>query len=673
MKLTVVRRTSLGFALLLILMSIIAAAALQTQRSTQSSVTQLADDVLPRLQSSSALLVSAQNINKAITQHANEREPSVMEEYEAEFAREVAAYNASYAELRAQLGEDSGLGAALADANEPVSTMIEQGQAHMPLHRAILDARAVYQEEAQAGASSWLRYPNEMQIVDRVVEVTAQNQDSQASLIGSDTSYVRDKIDLVRGDLGRVATATSVEEVRQVQEQLQFEVSNTLTRIDRLADNNEIIHQRLSPFVANIDRSVNNPEGVLTLQLNLLEQETESRRLLNQIASDINAGVLTMQALSADIASEARAVQREMGARNDSAQTTIVATYIISLVLALVIVIGLIRSIRQPLNQIVDALEDISSGNLTRAIRLKGQDEFSLIADGINQLSNRLREILQSIAETSGKVTSVTDQVSATTEGNRKKLKAQKEQTDSVATAVTEMEAAASEVSNSADGTLKEVEHVHSEALDGQRNMTASVTAIRTLEKDLEQAGAVIDELNVESDNIGNILNVIKGIAEQTNLLALNAAIEAARAGEQGRGFAVVADEVRDLASKTQASTEEIYRMIEALQSRSKSAVQLMQSNRKQSQDVVRKTEDTSRSIDHILVALENINNMTQHIATAASEQRKVAADVSANTVLIADMADDVVSNAARNSEAFTVLAELTHEQETLIGRFRYK
>ncbi|TGG95720.1 methyl-accepting chemotaxis protein [Natronospirillum operosum] len=672
MRMTVVRRTALGFILILALMTVIAGAALQTQRATDQGMNEMTDRVLPLLQTSYNLLITAQNINKAISQHAAETGSEALTTYEQEFEQEVAQYDNLYTGVDSQLNTLPGMREALVSADEYVRAMVTDGEEQLTTHRAALDARSTYQEEVQTEASRWLRFPNDMQIVDRVIEVLGQQQDPQASLIAGDTGYVREKIDLVRTDLSRAALIMDVEELENIRRRLQQEVANSQIRIDRLEENNDIIFQRLSPYVEVLDRAVNDDAGTLALQLELLRLETRSRNLLNRIASDINDGVAGLQALTASIASQSDRLQSDIQQRSQTASLTIAGVYVVSLVLAILTIAGLIRSIRKPLQSIVTTLENIAEGDLTQAITLRGRDEFSDIAGGINTLRQRLRDILHNIATTSSRVSAVTEQVSATTEGNRERLRSQKEQTDTVATAVTEMESAASEVATSAANTLAEVEKVHTEALDGQRNMRLSVDAIQSLENDLERASQVINDLNTESENIGSILNVIKGIAEQTNLLALNAAIEAARAGEQGRGFAVVADEVRDLASKTQSSTEEIYGMIEALQGRSQEAVQIMETNRQQSRTVVSQTEETSQSIEAILSALGRINDMTSQIATAAAEQQTVAEDVSSNTVLIADMSDEVVVNAARNSEAFRTLAELTREQEALLGRFRF-
>ncbi|MCH8550657.1 MAG: methyl-accepting chemotaxis protein [Natronospirillum sp.] len=670
---TVVQRTGLGFLLILSLMTVIAGAALQTQQATERSMAEMADEVLPLLQSGYSLLISAQNTNKAISQHAAETSSDTLDSYESEFELEVQRYQALLAEVESQLSDMPELLATLQDADRFVQEMIADGAEHLSVHRDILEARSMYQEEVQGEASRWLQFPNDMQIVDRVIEVLGQQQDPMASLIGGDTNYVRERLDRIRTDMSRLALEDDVAEVERMTERLQRDVANSQERIERLQENNQIIHQRLSPYVGVLERAVNASDGTLALQLNLLRLENRSRELLNRIANDINDGVEGLQIMTDSVASQSDRLQAEMQTRSQTASMTIIAVYVVSLGLAILIVMGLIRSIRRPLNRIVRALDNVSEGDLTQVIHLQGRDEFSAIADGINHLTRRLGEILHNIADTSSRVSGVTEQVTATTESNRERLRAQKDQTDTVATAVTEMESAATEVAASADHTLEEVGKVHEEAIGGQNNMASSIEAIKALESDLERASKVINELNRESDNIGSILSVIKGIAEQTNLLALNAAIEAARAGEQGRGFAVVADEVRDLASKTQKSTEEIYGMIDALQSRSQEAVKITEASRQQSQSVVSKSEDTRQSIEAILAALSRINDMTSQIATAAAEQKKVAGDVSANTILIADMADEVVSNASRNSEAFQTLAELTREQETLVAQFRFE
>ncbi|WLD57585.1 methyl-accepting chemotaxis protein [Salinispirillum sp. LH 10-3-1] len=672
MNMTVVRRTGLGFLLLLILMTVIAAAALRTQRATQDNVAEITTDVLPMLQSGYSLLISAQNINKAIAQHASEYDAEQLLAYESEFDREVSRYTDLRNRLRQQMTGQSHLLAQLTQADQSIQTLIERGREQLVTRQALLAAEQAYVAEVQGESSRWLPFPNEMRVVDRVMQILGEQTSTEASAIGADTQYVRDKIDLVRTEVTGSNTMTGVNELVELREFLQGEIQNTQIRIGRLETSNTVLFDRLGRFVTVLDRAVNAPEGTIALNIQRLSLQTQSTELLASIATDINTGVSALQGLTEQIASLSDALQRDLADRNQRANATIAGTYVVSLLLAILIVFSLIRSIRKPLQLIVSTLRNVSAGDLSHELTLSGRDEFAAIGDGINDLVRHLRDILQNMGATSTKVSAVTLRMTNTTRASQEKLRLQKEQTDLVAAAVTEMESATLEVAQSASGTLEEVQRVNHEAGNGQHNMEVSLRAIQALEQDLQSASRVIDQLNDDSENIGKILAVITGIAEQTNLLALNAAIEAARAGEQGRGFAVVADEVRELASKTQRSTEEIYQMIDALQSRSKEAVGLMLRTREQSQVVVDESEKTGASIQAILASLSRMSEMTTHISEAVNEQRTVASDVANNTVTIADMADQVVNNATQNASTFEELAILTQEQETLVQRFRF-
>lgn len=672
MNMTVVRRTGLGFLILLVLMTVIAAAALRTQRASQVSVAEITAEVLPMLQSGYALSISAQNINKAIAQHASESGSEQLRVYEDEFEREVAAYIRLRDQLRQQLTDQAPLLARLNEADQSIQTLIDQGRTQLQVRQALLAAEQAYVTEVQGETSRWLPFPNEMRVVDRVMQILSEQGTPEASAVGADTQYVRDKIDLVRTEVTGSNTMTDVNELLELREFLQGEIQNTQIRIDRLESSNVVLFDRLGRFVTVLNRAVNDSEGTLALNIERLTLQAQSTALLAAIATDINTAVQSLQGLTDQVANLSDALQRELANRNQRANTTIAGTYVVSLVLALLIVVSLIRSIRKPLQQIVATLRNVSAGDLRHELSLSGRDEFAAIGDGINDLVRHLRDILQNMGATCANVSTVTQRMTSTTRASQDKLRVQKEQTDLVATAVTQMESATLEVAQSASGTLEEVQRVNHEAGNGQHNMDVSLQAIQALEQDLQRASEVIDQLNTDSDNIGNILAVITGIAEQTNLLALNAAIEAARAGEQGRGFAVVADEVRELASKTQRSTEEIYQMIDALQSRSKEAVGLMVRTREQSQLVVNESEKTGASIQAIMASLARMSEMITHISEAVNEQRTVAADVANNTVTIADMADQVVNNAAQNAKTFEELASLTHEQEKLVQRFQF-
>ncbi len=247
----------------------------------------------------------------------------------------------------------------------------------------------------------------------------------------------------------------------------------------------------------------------------------------------------------------------------------------------------------------------------------------------------------------------------------------QRGETDQVATAVNEMAATVQEVAKSASNAADAANKADSDSRDGQQVVKQSITQIGELADNVEQAAGVIEKLNANSDEIGAVVEVIKGIADQTNLLALNAAIEAARAGEQGRGFAVVADEVRTLASRTQASTEEIQNMIEKLQTGTREAVTVMQQGRDRAKQSVEQASDAGSSLEAIAMAVTTINEMNVQIATAAEQQSQVAEEISRSVTNIRETAEEAAQTMRQTNDSTVELDQLAQELQDAVERFR--
>jgi len=233
------------------------------------------------------------------------------------------------------------------------------------------------------------------------------------------------------------------------------------------------------------------------------------------------------------------------------------------------------------------------------------------------------------------------------------------------------MSATVLEIARSAEVAATSAVDAEKEAQTGMQVMEKSTEAIKSLANEVNDAAEVINQLQNDSENIGSVLDVIKGIAEQTNLLALNAAIEAARAGEQGRGFAVVADEVRTLASRTQESTQEIQSMIERLQSGSSKAVDAMNSGSKTAQSSVEIASDAAKSLKNIVDGINTISEMNTHIASAAEEQSTVAQDIEQSIVRISSLSEKTVEGSSRVANATNDLSSLEQEMRELISSFK--
>lgn len=340
-----------------------------------------------------------------------------------------------------------------------------------------------------------------------------------------------------------------------------------------------------------------------------------------------------------------------------------------TLIVALILAQVSAATIFNPIKESITAAKKIASGDLNFPIHVKKNNETAEILQAIKMLQSRLATVIGNIQESAAGVAEAAGQLGVASTCTHRLMEQQHQETDMVATAMNEMSATVAEVALNTTAAADAAHQASADAQSGRDIVRQSVTGIEHLADGVSEAAEAIGRLGEESENIGKILDVIRGIAGQTNLLALNAAIEAARAGEQGRGFAVVADEVRALAQRTQESTQEIQSMIQRLQEGARSAVIVMKRGREQAEQSVQSAGETDRSLDSITHSVDRINDMNAQIATAAEEQSAVVEEMNRNVESIRhlsmqtlDSTDEVVSATGHLEHLAGRLTSLVHQ-----------
>ncbi len=352
------------------------------------------------------------------------------------------------------------------------------------------------------------------------------------------------------------------------------------------------------------------------------------------------------------------------------------SSLIIGLIMTLIITIAAVvvgRLINNSIAEVANSLEEIATGegDLTRRLSTASTDAIGRLVNSFNTFMDKLQGIIGDVKKSTSQLATAAKEMSSVSLQSNEGVCKQQAQTEQVAAAMNEMTSSVNEVAQNARAAAEAASNASDEARSGSRIVQNTVLAINSLAEEVEGAATVIKQLEEDSENIGGVLEVIRGISEQTNLLALNAAIEAARAGEQGRGFAVVADEVRTLASRTHDSTQEIQTMIERLQSGAGQAVEVMRKGREQAEISVNQAAEAGNSLEAITDSVATINDMNNQISSSASEQGDVAREINQNISVISEIGEQTSQGAQQTAVGSQEMAQLASQLQALVGRFK--
>ncbi|SED74631.1 methyl-accepting chemotaxis protein [Pseudomonas frederiksbergensis] len=368
--------------------------------------------------------------------------------------------------------------------------------------------------------------------------------------------------------------------------------------------------------------------------------------------------------------SDAKTASAAAGDLYRSAITGIVAVAVIAALMTVLLAWLLTRSIVTPLNRALLAAQTIADGNLTNVIEVDGTDEPARLLNALSAMQASLRKTIEQIAGSATQLGAAAEELSTVTHEASRGLQQQTNEIEQAATAVNEMTAAVEEVARNAVSTSEASNQSTQAAREGRDRVVETVGAIQTMTHDVQNTSVMIEGLAAQGRDIGKVLDVIRAIAEQTNLLALNAAIEAARAGEAGRGFAVVADEVRALAHRTAQSTQEIEKMVAGIQNGTGQAVSSMQQSNQRTQSTLEMARAAGVALEQITQSIQLINERNLVIASASEEQAQVSREVDRNLVNIRDLATQSATGANQTSAATHELSRLAVDLNAMVARF---
>lgn len=673
MRITVAMRVIGGFVAISLLLVVISAVSLYNLNSVGSATDEVNEVALPTLSGSNALKASFLNMGRLTFEAYIEEDLSGLEEKETSFNESKENFEQQYALLAKAVSNDPELRQSLSTVKasydeyiDNVQTMYTSHRAYMSMRNEIDDQLGVAEDNAD-DASTYLLDFSDMQAVrnsddlQAAARVGSELETSLLSLLTVSYEYI--KTDTL------VRSQTLGNEVKLVVDRVAGLLSDMVSAADgqdasgTLDEINTLVSDALNAITAN--------DGVLQLHVDRLEFRNAAEKALNASDENIAQATVELERLLTLANQKAADIDAQVNGAVSNGNIFVIVVVIVSIAIAAVIGFITVNAITRPLNRVNELLNIASSGDLTQRMDDSAQDEFGQLARNCNKLIGNLKSLITGINTRAEQLAAASEQTSTVTSQTTHSIQDQKSQISQVATATTEMHSTSQLVMQNAEDTLSQIRHADAEAENVRKISLENRNTIEVLARDVQDAAEVINKLHQDSASIGGILDVIRGVADQTNLLALNAAIEAARAGEQGRGFAVVADEVRTLASRTQQSTQEINAMIEMLQAGAEKAVAVMNQGKEQTAVCVEQTERATQALDIISDAVHKAHDVSSQIEQSAREQNTVSHEISEKLETIVGIAEETTVGAQQTSESSHEVARLAEELQQSIRQFK--
>lgn len=673
MNLTVAMKVIGGFAVSSLLLIILGISSLVSLTSIDTATDEVNFVAMPTVSKSATLEATFFNMGRLTFEAYVAQEAPALRSKQSEFNESKEQFEQALNQLREILVNDAELGSMLkaVDSNyqsylSNTSAMYDNHLTHLQLRDTVQNHRSTIEELLDDASSLLLDFTDLDEVADSEVlsdaaELALSLESSLLALLSSTTEFTKVET-LQRAEIRNQEVDVFA---KQVSERVN-EIMNVAQGQDEsgsLEEARDLINEALD--------IINGNNGIIASQYDRIRRAIVAQESLNKSDQDIAQGQKTLVSLLAAANTRASDIKDDVSSLVSNSITVIVVLVLSSLLAAGFIGFKSVMAIKRPLEKVNDLLRIASSGDLTHRLDDSSKDEFGVLSHNCNNLIDSLKGLIEGINSRADQLAAASGETSTITAQTTNSIEDQKSQISQIATATTEMHSTSELVSQSADDTLTEIKNADNEAEKVKQISLENKHTIEVLARDVQDAADVINKLHQDSASIGGILDVIRGVADQTNLLALNAAIEAARAGEQGRGFAVVADEVRTLASRTQQSTQEINTMIEQLQAGAERAVSVMNQGKDQTEICVAQTEKATLALDVITDAVHKAFEVSSRIEQAAKEQHTVSSEISERLENIVGIAEETTLGAQQTTASSAEVAKLADELQGSIRKFK--
>ena len=659
---SVIRRMYLGFTILVSLFVVTVMFMLDGIDRIHNQLKSITTDALPLVSASHNVSLQLLVADKIFKDYLTSQDPQVMTAYSTEFEQQTTVFQQARNQLQQVTKNNPQLKKSIQALTALEQRYFTEATVAMTNYRLLLLAT----NERQQSSRQFQQLQTELNI--GMKEFINEQDNLTVKMLSKNYFLKLKETETITLDALASDDTTVIEKAIKSNKISVNHLKNTFRSLSVLQPE---LKQAFNKSVEQYSLDIGRAGGVLDQHFEYIQAQHRLYSNIATLAKEINQAM----DLVGNFNKQANSQMSTTIATADMTYTEVVTKAIIIgiAVILLAIIVGwyLARSVRRPLMAILKTLEALTTGNMTQRTETSAFIEFSQLSHHINMLAQNLQQILTQISHTSAELSTVATENHTTTAEAKQRLNNQRQQTASAATAMVEMEHSVTDVSKNIQITMERVNEVEQASATGREVMTSNINTAHQLSTRLDESVHAVEQLQKMSSNIGSILDVIRNIADQTNLLALNAAIEAARAGEQGRGFAVVADEVRVLAKRTTDSTAEIEDMIKNLQSSSGQAMNMMQSCVTEMDNNISLASNANSSMEEIQAIIIEISDMSTQIAQAAEEQRCTTTEIARSLEDISHIADNSYNTMEEMADTGVKLEHLATEQNTLVSRFK--